>query len=260
MRVARDGEPAVLVTGAASGIGRAVAVRCLSEGRAVVALDLDDGGLTRLVEEAESGSVVPLVADVSDHAAVEEAVAGLARQVQRLEGVVNAAGIGGYSGDVAATTPEVWSRTLAVNLSGTFYVSRAALFLLRANGGGSVVHVSSQYALVGCAGSPAYLAAKSGLLGLTRAMAVDHAPESIRVNCVCPGPTDTPMLRSSAAESSSERARVAERERERTALRPLLPAPARPDDIASVVSFLLGPGSANLTGAVIAADGGWTAS
>lgn len=255
-----SGRSAVLVTGAASGIGRAVARRCIADGMQVVAMDIDEEGLSRLEDEAGGDTVVVLPADVSHHAEVKEAIGGLGERCRALAGIVNAAGIGGYTGDIAATTPEAWDRTIAINLTGAFIVSREALGLLRAHGSGSVVHISSQYALVGCAGSPAYLAAKSGLLGLTRAMAVDHADDSIRVNCVCPGPTDTPMLASSRGEPAGERSRVAERERTRTALRPLLPAPARPEDIASVVSFLLGPDSANLTGTVIAADGGWSAS
>jgi NAD(P)-dependent dehydrogenase (short-subunit alcohol dehydrogenase family) len=185
---------------------------------------------------------------------VGAAVATAGERLGRLTAVVNVAGIGGYTGDIGQTSPADWARTLAVNLSGTFHVCRAALPLLRASGGGRIVTVSSQYGLVGGAGSPAYSAAKAGVIGLTRAMAVDHAAEGILVNCVCPGPIDTPMLRASTAH-----AELAAREAARTAGRVLLGGPGRPEDVAGMIAFLLGPDARFLTGAVLTCDGGWTA-
>jgi NAD(P)-dependent dehydrogenase (short-subunit alcohol dehydrogenase family) len=251
---------AVLVTGAASGIGRAVAGLCTAAGAVVGGLDTDRAALDALAAGA-AGRFVPTVADVRDETAVARAVAALDAETARLlgrppgaiAGLVNCAGVGGYTGDVTETTPADWERVLGTNLTGAFLVSRAVL--PRMARGGAVVHIGSQYGLVGGAGFPAYCAAKAGLTGLTRAMAVDHAPDGIRVNCVCPGPTDTPMLRRSAPVTGAP----VRREEERVRQRSLLPSPGDPAQVAATVCFLLGPAAGHVTGAVVPVDGGWTA-
>jgi NAD(P)-dependent dehydrogenase (short-subunit alcohol dehydrogenase family) len=218
----------LLVTGAASGIGRATALRLADEGGAVACVDLNGDGLALTVEaiRAAGGRALGLVADVAELPAVERAVAEAAGELGGLEGVANVAGVGDFTGDVTETAPEEWARVLAVNLTGAYHVSRSSMPHLRASGSGAVVNVGSQFALVGCLASPAYCASKAGLIGLTRAMAVDHASDGIRVNCICPGPVDTPML---AGTSSTPE--LTKRERARAQHRNLVGRLGRPEEM-----------------------------
>jgi NAD(P)-dependent dehydrogenase (short-subunit alcohol dehydrogenase family) len=241
----------VLVTGAASGIGRGTVELLVARGHAVAGLDLDPaiaGSLAAL-------GGVGVVADVCDLDAVEQALAQAAAALGGLDGVVNCAGIGGYTGDIVRTTPEAWRRVLEVNLDGTFHVCRAAIPHLRAAGGGVVVNVSSEFGIVGCSASPAYVAAKAAVIGLTRAMAVDHAHEAIRVLCIAPGPVDTPLR-----DASLEQEEFDAIERRRAADRMPLDRPARVSEIAGSIAFLLSQDASYMTGAVLNVDGGWTAS
>jgi NAD(P)-dependent dehydrogenase (short-subunit alcohol dehydrogenase family) len=246
----------LLVTGAASGIGRATALRFADEGGAVGCLDVHIEGVesTAAAIREAGGRAVVLAADVASPAVVEDAVTAAAGELGGLDGIANVAGVGDFSGDVTETSPEEWERVLAVNLSGAFNVSRAGIPYLRASGGGAVVHVGSQFALVGCLASPAYCASKAGLIGLTRAMAVDHASEGIRVNCVCPGPVDTPML-----AGTSGTPELTARERARTQHRNLVGRLGRPEEIAATIAFLTSNEAGSMTGSIVAVDGGWTA-
>jgi NAD(P)-dependent dehydrogenase (short-subunit alcohol dehydrogenase family) len=244
-----------LLSGAASGIGRATALRLAAGGASVAGIDRDRAGLDDVAAQIESagGRMLVLEADVTDLPAVEQAVASAVGVLGGLEGAANIAGIGDFTGDVTEIDPAVWAQVLAVNLNGTFHVSRAAVPHLRERGG-AIVNVSSQYGLVGSLSSPAYCASKAAVIGLTKAMAIDHAADAIRVNCVCPGPTDTPMLAST--EGTPE---LAERERARTRYRNLAGRLMRPEEIAATIEFLLSDDAGSTTGSVLTVDGGWTA-
>jgi NAD(P)-dependent dehydrogenase (short-subunit alcohol dehydrogenase family) len=254
--VSLEHEKRVLVTGAASGIGAATCRVLAGAGWHIAGVDrqvhLLDEQMTRLRDEGHVALAVG--ADVTSWDEVERATATAARELGGLDAAVNVAGIGGFTGDVVTTSLEAWTAIVGVDLTGVFMVSRAAIPFLRQAGGGAIVNISSQYGLVGGAGFPAYAAAKAGVIGLTRAMAVDHAPEGIRVNCVCPGPIETPML---AADSAQ--AELGRRERERVRNRLLLGRIGKPEDIGALVAFLLSDQASNMTGSVITTDGGWTA-
>ena len=242
-----------LVTGAASGIGRATAMLLAGRGAAVACLDVNADGLAETAA-AIGERALPIPCDVTDLAAVEAAVSQAAADLGGLDAVANVAGVGDFTGDVAEIAPEEWARVLAINLTGPFHVSRAAIPHLRAAGGGAIVNVSSQFGLVGCLASPAYCASKAGLIGLTRAMAIDHTEEGIRVNCVCPGPVDTPML--AWTDATPE---LTARERGRTQGRNLSGRSGRPEEIAATIAFLLSDDIGFMSGSVVAVDGAWTA-
>jgi NAD(P)-dependent dehydrogenase (short-subunit alcohol dehydrogenase family) len=153
---------------------------------------------------------------------------------------------------VADTAPDDWDRVLAVNLRGVYLTGRAAIPHLRAAGGGAIVNIASQLGLVAAARAAAYCASKGAVISLTRAMAIDHAPDGIRVNCVCPGPTDTPLLEpyfASSADPAGERKAY-----EAMQLHGRL---VTPEEIAGAVAYLAAPGASSTTGAALVVDGGY---
>ncbi len=240
---------AAVVTGAGSGLGLEIARRLVTHGWSVFGLDVDETGL-RIGTDDFGDRYTGIRCDVTDEAEVEQVFSRIGETDLAITGLVNAAGIGGEPGDVTRTTPSQWRETIEVNLTGAFLVSRSAVPLLKAAGGGAVVHISSQLGLVGAKGSPAYGASKGGLIALGRSMALDHATDGIRVNTVCPGPIDTPMFRASSGPDNLEYL---------TDERIPLGRIGRPEEVAALVEFLLGDEAEFLTGAAIPIDGGWTA-
>jgi NAD(P)-dependent dehydrogenase (short-subunit alcohol dehydrogenase family) len=233
-----------IVTGAASGIGRAVADALRAEGAVVAGLDL-----------RPSTDAWSIPCDVADAASVTAAVDEVVDGAGSVDVLVNAAGIH-RAGTVADISPEAWDEVLAVDLRGAFLTSRAVLPGMMANGSGAIVHIASAAGLLGGRGSAAYVAAKGGLIALTRAMALDHAGHGVRVNCVCPGMVRTPMLEATEAGLSAPERLALEGER---AQRHPLGRIGRTKDIVPAVLYLASDDAAWVTGAVLPVDGGWSA-
>lgn len=244
----------VLITGAASGIGRATAELFAKEGAALALVDRDGAGVeaVRNACHGEAGRYVALVADVAEPSAVEAAVAEAARALGGLDGVVNSAGVD-LLAPLGETGPADWARVLAVNLTGPYLVCRAALPLLRAAGGGTIVNVASGAALSPLPNRTAYCASKAGLVMFGKALAIEAAADHVRVNAVCPGIVDTPMFRASF-EGAADPAAEFERIRARYALRRV----AEPIEIARAILYLTSAESSFVTGAALAVDGGRT--
>lgn len=224
-----------LVTGAASGIGAAVAARFTADGYSVVGVDV----------APVAGSDV-LACDVTSSAAVDAVLAGL----DRLDVVANVAGIPQF-GRAESITDDEWRRVLDVDLTGAFWVCRAAIPLLRASHG-CIVNVASVAGIQGQAYTAAYSAAKGGLVLLTKALAVELAVDGVRVNCVCPAAVDTPLLALVELPADADLGLLAR-------LGGPLPGIATPEQVASAVAWLASPAAAMVTGVALPIDAGRSA-
>ena len=237
---------AVLVTGGGSGIGEACCVRLASEGAKVAVLDVD--GATAEAVAARVGGVA-IAVDVSDYAAVETAIADVVRRLGPLKLAVNNAGIGGARLPPEKTPLDQWERTIAVNLSGAFYCMRAEHPHLLAAGGGAIVNTASVLSVVASPANPAYVAAKHGILALTRSCALAWGKDGIRVNAVGPGFTPTPLTAGATDEyRANALAHMA------------LNAFPQPEDVAATVAFLGSDEARAITGALYMVDAGFTIS
>ncbi len=243
-----------LVTGGTSGIGAAT-VRVLAEsGANVVVAGRNEGAAKELCQEisGEDRQATYVLGDVVDPAFAVSAVSVAEGRFGGLHVLVNAAGVI-VRGTAERTSDDDWNWMLSVNVTGTFFMSRAAIPALRRSGGGSIVNMGSTAGLVGCPGLAAYCASKGAIVNLTRAMALDHAHESIRVNAVCPGAVDTPMLVSGRGDAAPDYVR----EDSRVSIpQGWLPGPI---EIANAVAFLASDLSKHVTGATLPVDGGFTA-
>ena len=241
-----------IVTGAGSGIGRAIALRLAAEGASVVIADVDEVA-ARAVAREVGGETPVRMTDVTSADDVEALVGTAVEEWDGLDVMVNNAGIG-VAGTVTDTSEEDYERVMDVCLKGTFFGMRHAIPAIRDSGGGSVVNLSSVAALVGIADRAVYSAAKGAILAITRAAAIDHVEEGVRVNCIAPGTVDTPWIgRITAGYDDPEEARKNMQARQPHGRF------VTPEEIAAMAAYLASDESASVIGACMIVDGGVTA-
>jgi NAD(P)-dependent dehydrogenase (short-subunit alcohol dehydrogenase family) len=243
-----NGKVAV-VTGAGSGIGRATALLLAREGAVVLAADID-GPAARATADLGDGGLIAHETDVSDDAAVQRMFAHCRKELGPVAVLANIAGIG--STTTAPETPlEVWEEVFAVNARGTFLCCKHGIPQMASGGGGSIVNMGSVAGLVGLRNRAAYCASKGAVVALTRALAIDHTADRIRVNCICPGTVDSPWVRRLVDEAGeSLDALVARQPMGRL---------GTPEEIAAAVVYLASDAAAFITGSALVIDGGLTA-
>lgn len=240
----------IVITGAASGIGRATAQRLAHEGAAVGILDLAAEAAAETAREIREagGRAYAYTTDITDAAAVERSIAAFSEEAGPITGLVNNAGW-----DVAKTflesDPDFWKKVIDINLMGPLHVTKAVLTRMEASGRGRVVTVASDAGRVGSSGEAVYSACKGGMIAFSKSVARELAKTGISLNCVCPGPTDTPLL--AQLEETGRLAKALERA---IPMRRL----AQPEDFPGVIAFLLSDDAAFITGQTISVSGGLT--
>lgn len=241
------------VTGGGSGIGRATALAFADQGASVVVAGLDPGQLEEVAGLInESGcSALAVTCDVSDSKSVEAALKRSAEKFGRLDFAFNNAGIEQPVKPLAEIGEDEWDRLLAVNLRGVFLCMKHQVPLLQRSGGGVIVNTSSGAGVKGIAGQAAYAASKFGVIGLTKAAALDYAAQNIRVNAICPGIIETPMMDRFTGGTEEGRNRVIAQEP--------VGRMGRPEEIASAVLWVCSDNASFLVGHALVMDGGQTA-
>jgi NAD(P)-dependent dehydrogenase (short-subunit alcohol dehydrogenase family) len=246
----------VIVTGATSGIGAATARAAAAAGATLMLTGRSvERGQAVLDAARAAGATAELISgDVTEPGFADGLVADTVARFGRLDVLVNNAGII-RRGPIDRCSDEDWHDVLAVNATGVFYMARAAVRQMKRQGGGVIVMVGSDWGLVGGANALAYCASKGAVVQMTRAMAVDHGPDNIRVNAVCPGDIETPML----LDGIARRGWSAEEGLKRLGAHFPLGRVGRPDEAAKAILFLASDASSYMTGAALSVDGGNTA-
>ncbi|MBT8081997.1 MAG: SDR family oxidoreductase [Gammaproteobacteria bacterium] len=241
----------VLVTGASSGIGAAIAIAFAEDGWDVMAAGRDEGRLEEVADVSES--IVTWAGELIDSEDCEELIADAIEEFGQLDCLVNNAGVL-VRGDVSETNDEDWRYMMAVNLDVPFFLSRAALPHLERSEG-SIINIASDWGLKAGERAAAYCASKAGLVLLTKAMARDHARDGLRVNAICPGEVDTPMLVAEAKANDYDLDEYIEELCEEVPSGRI----GEPEEVASLALFLAGNGALHINGAAIPLDGGASA-
>lgn len=245
----------VIVTGAGGGIGAATVGLLVARGANVLAVDIDGDALTRLSGDGEA-AITARIADVSDEQAARACVTEALERFGRLDALFNNAAIVGPVQAIDAYPSEEFDRVLRTNVRGVWLCAKYAIPALRTVSGGSIVNNASSAGLMGWPSLSGYVCAKHAVIGLTRALAAESAAAGIRVNALCPGPTDTAMLRTIGDGVAPQDRVAARRLQERNVPAGRL---AQPKEIAAAAVWLLLDAPAYLTGAVLTVDGGQTA-
>lgn len=242
----------VIITGAAVGIGRATAIAFAEKDARVVVTDIDvEKG--KQTSSLIGGDAFFIEINVANSESVKNMVKEVTKRFGRIDILVNNAGIY-YQGDIIETAEEEWDKVIAVNLKGVYLCSHYVIPVMLRGNGGVVVNVASEAGLVGIAGQVAYNASKAGVISLTKSMAVDFGRQGVRVNAVCPGTTETPMVKNALKKSKDP-------EKERCKLEECRPLNrlGRPEEIAAAILAMASDHLGYATGSVLSIDGGYTA-
>ncbi|HSM85923.1 MAG TPA: SDR family oxidoreductase [Candidatus Limnocylindrales bacterium] len=237
-----------IVTGGGSGIGKAIAAAFVREQAKVVICGRDGGRLQRAAEEI-GPHCLPITTDLANGAEISQLVDAVVSRLGRIDILANNAGVL-LPGTAESISAEAWEQTLKINVRAVWMLSRLVLPHMRAAGGGAIINIGSVLSYLGARNRAAYAASKGAVLELTRAMALDHAAENIRVNCICPGIVETELV---AAFNLDEAAR-----KQRVAMHPMGRF-GQPEDIAGAAVFLASDESAWITGIALPVDGGYSA-
>jgi len=245
-------DKAAIVTGGGSGIGRATALAFARRGARVVVSDVDERGGNETVKDVESdgGHAIFVRADVSQSADVKAMVDTTIRTYGRLDYACNNAGIAGATAPTADYPEEAWSKVIAVNLSGVFFCMKYEIPEMLKLGGGAIVNMASILGWVGFANSPAYVAAKHGVLGLTKTAALEYSSRGIRVNAVCPAFISTPMIEKFESDEALDKMLIG--------LHPMGRL-GKPEEVAELVVWLCSDAASFITGSAHLVDGGYVA-